>query len=130
MGNGFGNQGLACSRCTEEENATRRFDPKVLKSIRHRQWPFDALLESFLDIIQATDISPRDFRNLNINLAQCARFDVSNRKPEVIHLDFHLLKDFRWNLILIQIDFRQITSKCLHRRFSGQTHQVCTHEPV
>ena len=49
---------------------------------------------------------------------------------EVIHTNFHLLKNFRWNCFFLEVNFWEISSQCFHCCFSNEGCKICSNESV
>ena len=94
------------------------------------QRPLDAFLEPLLDLFQTTDLVPRDLGDLEIDFAQSARLDLLDSLTEVRHGDLHLLEHLGRNLLLVEVNLREVSAQGLHRRLADQSRDVGADEAV
>ena len=102
----------------------------MLEQFRLGQRPLDAFLEPLLDLFQTTYLVPRDLGDLEIDFAQSARLDILDSLTEVRHGDLHLLEHLGRNLLLVEVNLREVSAQGLHRRLADQSRDVGADEAV
>ena len=130
MGDRLGDQRLAGSGGTEQQDSPGRGDAEVLEQLRLGQGPLDALLEPRLDLFEAANVLPSLLGHLDVDLAQRGGLYLAHGHPEVVHGDLHLLQHFRRDLFSLEVDLRQVAPERLHGTLSHQRADVGADEPV
>ena len=92
----------------------------MFEQFRLGEWPFNGLLETVFDLQQSPNFVPTDFGDFNVDFTERRRLNVSYGFFEVIHADFHFLKDFGWKGFFFKVNFWEVASKSSHGRFSNQ----------
>lgn len=126
----LGEQRLSRSgRAVEQDTLRRRHAVleelfRVLDRVLHR------LLQLDLDLVEASDVVPRDGRDLDDRLAQGRRVRRPEREPEVVHRDAERVEHLGVDRVLVEVDQVHLFADLLHRRLGAERRDIGADVPV
>ena len=90
----------------------------------------DGLADLLLRLVQTADVGPGDVRDLEHHLAHRGRPDVAERIAEVAGLDQELLEFLLRELVLLEVEVRELPPEGPYPGLAGERRKVGTDEPV
>src|SRR5690606_28854418 len=126
----LGEQRFPRPRRAEQEKALGRSDPEPAERLWVLERELDALAECLLRLAQSADVVPSHVRDLDHDLAQRRGLDALHRVLEVLVRDLEPLQDIGRDLVVLQVDVREVAAERLDRRLTGEGGEIGADEAV
>ena len=130
VGDCLGEQGLAASGRTVEEDSLRGLHAELVEFFGVFDREEDHLLKLFLGLFEASDVLPLDVGHFDVGFTQGGGVDRAHGELEVFLTDGHSLQDLGVDLVGLDVDDVHLFADALQRGFSAEGGHVCAHETV